>query len=357
MALRRVLGDFLGGDVDVDRGVWPRRAEFSDVLELGLVVLAEQDVVQPQLGMESTHTPVKDDARRRAFLAQNSFRSVQVRQQLAVGGVQVGVADHQVGMVRLAMGVLHPGHASAVVHDALCRAFGEDGHAEVFGQLFQMQRDGAHATFRQKGPDAVFQMWNDVHHGRRLVRVAAVVRRVAVEQLLQLGLFELPGIVGVQRAQQGQFPNPPKEFPCGGARVRFQVVEASLQEHPAGQLEGITAGGKMTQQRLGWRPPARFHILGEFAVVRPRHQGLRLSFPEIVGAPVQGAVGECWRPLRPLGHQAVELLHQFWHGEEGRATVKPVTRVPMLGQLAAHAGTRFQHRHPVTACGHAHRCG
>ena len=125
---------------------------------------------------------------------------MQVRQQLAVGGVQVGVADHQVSMVRLAMGVLHPGHASAVVHDSLCRAFGEDGHAEVFGQLFQMQRDGAHATFRQKGPDAVFQMGNDVHHGRRLVRVAAVVRRIAVEQLLQLGLFELPGVVGVQGA-------------------------------------------------------------------------------------------------------------------------------------------------------------
>ena len=203
----------------------------------------------------------------------------------------------------------------------------------------------------------MFQMGTDVHHGRRLVRVAAVVRRIAVEQLLQLGLSELSGVVVVQRAQQGQFPNPPKEFPCGGARVRFQVVEASLQEHPAGQLEGIAAGGQMTQQRLGRRPPARFHILGEFAVVRPRHQGLRLSFPEIVGAPVQGSVCECGRPSRPLGDQAVELYHQFWHGEERGATVKPVTRVPMLGQLAAHAWTRFQHRHPVTASGHAHRRG
>ena len=134
-------------------------------------------------------------------------------------------------------------------------------------------------------------------------------------------------------------------------------MEASLQEDPAGQLKGVAAGGQMTQQRLGRRTPARFHILGEFAVVRPRHQGLRLSFPEIVGAPVQRAVGECWRPLRPLGDQAVELFHQFWHGEEGRATVKPVSRVPMLGQLAAHAGARFQHRHPMAACGHAHRRG
>ena len=187
--------------------------------------------------------------------------------------------------------------------------------------------------------------------------VTAVVRRVAVEQLLQLGLFELLGVVGVQRAQQGQFPNPPKEFPRGGARVRFQVVEASFQEHPAGQLEGVAAGGQMTQQRLGRRTPARFHILGEFAVVRPRHQGLRLSFPEIVGAPVQRAVGECWRPLGPFGDQAVELFHQFWHGEEGRATVEPVSRVPMLGQLAAHAGARFQHRHLVATRSHAHRRG
>ena len=80
------------------------------------------------------------------------MRCMQVREQFAVGGVQVGVADHQVGMMHLALGVFHPGHALAVVHDALCRAIGQDGHAEVFGQLFQMQRDGAHATFRQKVP-------------------------------------------------------------------------------------------------------------------------------------------------------------------------------------------------------------
>ena len=68
MAFRGVIRQFLGGDVDVHRGVRSRRALFPDVLEFGLVILAEQDVVEAQFGVMSSDAPIKDDAGRGAFL-------------------------------------------------------------------------------------------------------------------------------------------------------------------------------------------------------------------------------------------------------------------------------------------------
>ena len=60
-----------------------------------------------------------------------------------------------------------------------------------------MQRNGTHPTFGKEGADSVFEVGDDVHHGRCPVGVAAIVGRVAVEKLRELGVLQVPLVVAV----------------------------------------------------------------------------------------------------------------------------------------------------------------
>ena len=60
--------------------------------------------------------------------------------------------------------------------------------------------DGVHPAIRGEGAHAEFEVGDHMQHGRRTVGVAAVVGRVAVEELLQFGMagarippVQLPG--------------------------------------------------------------------------------------------------------------------------------------------------------------------
>ena len=56
-------------------------------------------------------------------------------------------------------------------------------HTERYAERVQMLGDANHAAVRKKGALAVLQMRYNVHHGRRAVRVGAVVGGIAIKHL------------------------------------------------------------------------------------------------------------------------------------------------------------------------------
>ena len=75
--------------------------------------------------------------------------------------------------------------------------------------------------------------------------VAAVVRRVPVEELGKFGVFEVPGVVPGEGAEKRQLPNPRQQPPRCRSAVRRPFVEASLQEHSPREFKGAAAGGEV----------------------------------------------------------------------------------------------------------------
>ena len=69
-----------GGYIDVHRRVIAGRIGCADGLEFFPIVVAEEDVVQVQLGVFTLDTPVKNDAARGALLPQDFFRCGQIGQ-------------------------------------------------------------------------------------------------------------------------------------------------------------------------------------------------------------------------------------------------------------------------------------
>ena len=358
MAFGGVLRQLLAGDVDVHRGVVSRGAVLLDLTEFPLVVSAEQDVVQPQLRMHSLDPPIKDDPGRGAFLLQDALGGLQVGEKLPVGGVQIGIAHHDVCAVHFAMSVLNTRHLSLVVKDALGWRFQPKRDAQGLGQSFEVKGDGSHATLGKKGADAVLEMGDDVHHGRRAVGVTAVVRGVPIEELGQFGMVEVPPVEAVEAAPQRQGPNPRQQTPRGGGFVGRCFMEAALQKDAPRQFEGISARAQVTQQSFCGNAPARFDVPCETFRIGPGHQRSVLVFPEVMGAAVEGFVLERPGTSRHIGiDQPVQFFHEFRHGEQGGAAVKPVPGVGVLAEFASDRLGGLEDCDAVPACGHSHGGG
>ena len=106
---------------------------FPNVGKLLGVVAAEQDVVETQFLVRAFHTPIKDHARGGSLLPQYLFRCLQIGKQASVSRVQVGIADHPVCLVHLAVFVFNACHAPTVVENATGRRVGQKGDAKGFG--------------------------------------------------------------------------------------------------------------------------------------------------------------------------------------------------------------------------------
>ena len=77
-----------------------------------------------------------------------------------------------------------------------------------------MEGNAPHPTLRQKGANAMFKVRNDVHHGRRPMGVASIVRGIPVEELDELVVLEAARVEPIERAQQGKGPNLGQQAPC-----------------------------------------------------------------------------------------------------------------------------------------------
>ena len=196
-------------------------------------------------------------------MGQNPFRRGQVRHQCPVGGVEVGVAYDDLGVVGRASLVQNPRHLACVVQDLPGAGVALDVDAHGQGQGRHVFWDRAHALFGKEGSDAVFKVWDDVQHGGRAVRIAAVVRRVSVEELHQLGVLQGPTVASMERPNQGKPMGPSQQPPGRRTSVGGELVEALFQEHAPRQVKRFGGGVQMPEQRGPRYAPPGLDVVGK----------------------------------------------------------------------------------------------
>ena len=272
--------------------------------------------------------------------------------------MQVRIAHHNVGGMDAGGGVFHTPHGAVRVMNSMGWRFGENFHPQACCQSLQMKGDGAHSTLWEIGSNPVFEVWNDVQHGRGAMWVAAIVSGVSVEELSQFRMPEFASVVVVQAAHKGQAPKARQQFPCCSCFVCGSFMQAALQEHPPRQFESGLASLQVLQQASGRHAPTSLDVLGETFRICPGDERLIFILPEVMGAPIQGFVGESIGPCCHIRwHQIIQFFHQLRHGEQGRATIKSVAAVLVLSELSTNCGGTFQHGDAMSTSGHAHCCG
>jgi len=103
-----------------------------------------------------------------------------------------------------------------------------DAHTQRLSNLGQRFDELIHAAFDVESAKPIFDIGDDVERRRRLIRIRAVIGRIAVKQLnhpliakkpLDPFVDSAPGIDGGQRQQGGQMARLQQLFPFMDRRV------------------------------------------------------------------------------------------------------------------------------------------
>ena len=151
-------------------------------------------------------------------MGQNPFRRGQV-DQYSVGGVEVGVAYNDLGVVGRPRSSKTPSPCLRRARFAW-RGCCTGCRRPWTGPAPPRVRGSSACPFGKEGSDAVFEVRDDVQHGGRAVRIAAVVRRVSVEELHQLGVRPAGCFDGASQSREADGPAAANARPdWGGALV------------------------------------------------------------------------------------------------------------------------------------------
>ncbi len=180
----------------VDGRIVRQAAAAQDVVELGAIVIREEDVVPGErkaLGARRQHPR---QGRQGAVLTggrcEGGIRSV--CRHAAGERNDVSVPDDRVGFNQFAGGEAHAGGFIPIEHDRIDWGLRADDRAACGRQIREGLGECAHAPV--DAPDTGLLDVGDEHQsGRRLERGGAAVSRVAAEELLQPGIAE----VGAER--------------------------------------------------------------------------------------------------------------------------------------------------------------
>ncbi len=156
-------------------------------------------------------------------------------QQVFVGGIYIGVADHYIGEhgAGLLLGfVEYPNSFSPFFRgdDFLHGVVEVKYYTLSQCQLIQGLGNADHAPIGVVGTELLFQMGNHVEQRRRTVGVAPVISSKSVEVLHQVFVAHLGAVFAVHRLKQVQFGCVKQSFEGLEIEVVFNFVQALFDE-------------------------------------------------------------------------------------------------------------------------------
>ncbi len=223
------VGAVLGADVDCRLG---GKMAGEKVVELGLIMAAEEDVVMEQRKARGLGDSGPGDGGEGAGLRPGGADGAQLTKTPGRDGVDVGIADDRVGLELVAING----------RDTFCPAIGDadggdfvvvaDGDALTDRQIGERARQRVHAS--PHPPDALaFEVGHEHQGGGRPVGGRAAVGSIAAEELAQAGIAEM---LRERRRERGEGTD-------AGERARARAVRPAT----VGRWARMKVGSRVRQ--------------------------------------------------------------------------------------------------------------